>query len=76
MNPFLDLKIQLLALGLPSDAEIDIDETDSPETFDLMQTFMDKTSTQPRFATSFLYNVSEECGYFHFPLYDVWLRFN
>ncbi|XP_034245383.1 serendipity locus protein alpha-like isoform X2 [Thrips palmi] len=50
------LKKQLLALGLPSDAQIDIDVTDSPETFNLMQTFMDKTSTQPRFATSFLYN--------------------
>lgn len=51
-----NLKKKLLSLGLPPDAEIDIDETDSPETFDLMQTCMDKTSAQPRFATSFLYN--------------------
>ncbi|KAK3925441.1 Serendipity locus protein alpha [Frankliniella fusca] len=57
------LKKHLLRLGLPPDAEIDIDTTDSTHNLDLMQSVMDKTSAQPRFMTSFLYNEKKKSSF-------------
>lgn len=57
------LKKHLIRLGLPSDAEIDLDTTDSANQFDLMHSVMDKTSAQPRFLTSFLYNEKRKSSF-------------